>query len=59
MLDLFVEGGWVMYPILAASVLALAVLVERAAPYPPIPGDLDRTGIRLVLPIVFELEKGR
>jgi biopolymer transport protein ExbB len=29
MLDLFVQGGWVMYPLLAFSVLALAVILER------------------------------
>ncbi|MDI6732627.1 MAG: MotA/TolQ/ExbB proton channel family protein [Planctomycetota bacterium] len=30
MLELFVKGGWVMYPILTCSVVALAVAVERA-----------------------------
>jgi biopolymer transport protein ExbB len=29
MFDLFVQGGWVMYPLLAFSVLALAVILER------------------------------
>jgi biopolymer transport protein ExbB len=29
MFDLFVQGGWVMYPLLAFSVLALGVILER------------------------------
>ncbi|MDR0451230.1 MAG: MotA/TolQ/ExbB proton channel family protein [Treponema sp.] len=29
MFDLFVRGGWVMYPLLAFSVLALGVILER------------------------------
>ena len=29
MLDLFLKGGWVMYAILGASVLALTIVVER------------------------------
>jgi biopolymer transport protein ExbB len=29
MFDLFVRGGWVMYPLLAFSVLALGVIMER------------------------------
>jgi len=29
MLDLFLRGGWVMYPLLALSVISLAVIVER------------------------------
>jgi len=29
MLELFVKGGWVMYAILATSVLALAIILER------------------------------
>jgi biopolymer transport protein ExbB len=29
MLDLFIQGGWVMYPLLAFSVLALGVIMER------------------------------
>lgn len=29
MLDLFVKGGWVMYAILGASVLGLAIILER------------------------------
>jgi|GEM_PF-5690293 len=29
MLDLFLKGGWVMYAILGASVLALTIIVER------------------------------
>ena len=29
MLEFFIKGGWVMYPILACSVVALAVAVER------------------------------
>jgi len=29
LLDLFVKGGWVMYPILACSVLSWAVIAER------------------------------
>jgi biopolymer transport protein ExbB len=29
MLELFVQGGWVMYPLLAFSVLALGVILER------------------------------
>jgi biopolymer transport protein ExbB/TolQ len=30
MLLLFKQGGWVMYPLLAFSVVALAVILERA-----------------------------
>jgi biopolymer transport protein ExbB len=30
MLSLFRQGGWVMYPLLAFSVIALAVILERA-----------------------------
>jgi biopolymer transport protein ExbB len=33
MLELFRQGGWVMYPLLAFSVLSLAVILERAAFY--------------------------
>ncbi len=29
MLDIFVKGGWVMYPLLLSSVLAVAVVIER------------------------------
>jgi biopolymer transport protein ExbB len=29
MLELFVKGGWVMYPLLFSSILALAVIIER------------------------------
>ena len=29
MLELFMKGGWVMYAILAASVLALTIIIER------------------------------
>ncbi|MBN2366631.1 MAG: MotA/TolQ/ExbB proton channel family protein [Calditrichaeota bacterium] len=29
MLDIFAKGGWVMYPLLLSSVLALAVIIER------------------------------
>lgn len=29
MLEFFIKGGWVMYPILACSIVALAVAVER------------------------------
>ncbi len=29
MLELFIKGGWVMYPILACSIVALTVAVER------------------------------
>jgi len=31
MIDLFVKGGPVMYPLLACSILALTVIIERAA----------------------------
>lgn len=30
MLDLFLKGGWVMYPILACSIVAFAISLERA-----------------------------
>jgi biopolymer transport protein ExbB len=30
MLDLFVRGGWVMYPLLAFSIVSLGVILERA-----------------------------
>jgi biopolymer transport protein ExbB len=33
MLLLFRQGGWVMYPLLASSVIALAVILERAIFY--------------------------
>jgi biopolymer transport protein ExbB len=33
MLSLFRQGGWVMYPLLAFSVVALAVILERALFY--------------------------
>jgi biopolymer transport protein ExbB len=33
MLSLFRQGGWVMYPLLAFSVIALAVILERAIFY--------------------------
>jgi biopolymer transport protein ExbB len=33
MLALFKQGGWVMYPLLAFSVMALAVILERALFY--------------------------
>jgi biopolymer transport protein ExbB len=33
MLSLFRQGGWVMYPLLAFSVIALAVILERALFY--------------------------
>ncbi|MDR2247981.1 MAG: hypothetical protein LBE17_15130 [Treponema sp.] len=33
MLSLFRQGGWVMYPLLAFSVVALAVILERAIFY--------------------------
>jgi len=29
MIDIFVKGGWVMYPLLLSSVLALSVVIER------------------------------
>ncbi|MEJ2051266.1 MAG: MotA/TolQ/ExbB proton channel family protein [Calditrichota bacterium] len=29
MIDIFVKGGWVMYPLLLSSVLALGVVIER------------------------------
>lgn len=39
--ELFTKGGWVMYPILAASVLALAVIAERAVHFLRIRNDDD------------------
>jgi biopolymer transport protein ExbB len=33
MLDLFLRGGWVMFPLLAFSVLSLAVILERGFYY--------------------------
>jgi biopolymer transport protein ExbB len=33
MLSLFRQGGWIMYPLLAFSVIALSVILERAAFY--------------------------
>jgi biopolymer transport protein ExbB len=33
MLSLFRQGGWVMYPLLAFSVIATAVILERAVFY--------------------------
>jgi biopolymer transport protein ExbB len=33
MLSLFRQGGWVMYPLLAFSIIALAVILERAIFY--------------------------
>jgi biopolymer transport protein ExbB len=33
MISLFRQGGWVMYPLLAFSVIALAVILERAVFY--------------------------
>jgi biopolymer transport protein ExbB len=33
MLSLFKQGGWVMYPLLAFSVVAIAVILERAVFY--------------------------
>jgi biopolymer transport protein ExbB len=33
MISLFKQGGWVMYPLLAFSVIALAVILERAIFY--------------------------
>lgn len=41
MVDLFVKGGWMMYPILAASVLVLAVAVERCVYFLRIRNDDD------------------
>jgi biopolymer transport protein ExbB len=29
MIDIFVKGGWVMYPLLLSSILALGVVIER------------------------------
>jgi biopolymer transport protein ExbB len=47
MLELFVKGGWVMYPILAASVLALAVSLERAVHFLRIRNDDDALFVRV------------
>ncbi|MDR0583890.1 MAG: hypothetical protein LBG57_06025, partial [Treponema sp.] len=33
MLSLFKQGGWVMYPLLAFSVISIAVILERAVFY--------------------------
>ncbi|MDR2510724.1 MAG: MotA/TolQ/ExbB proton channel family protein [Spirochaetaceae bacterium] len=33
MIDLFKQGGWVMYPLLAFSIVSIAVILERAVFY--------------------------
>jgi biopolymer transport protein ExbB len=33
MLKLFLQGGWVMWPILACSLVALAIIIERSVFY--------------------------
>lgn len=47
MLDLFLKGGWVMYAILGASVLALTIVVERLIFFARIRND-DASLIRKV-----------
>jgi len=47
MLDLFLKGGWVMYAILAVSILAAAIIIERILFLARIRGD-DAALIRKV-----------
>ena len=42
MLELFYKGGWVMYPILACSIVALAVSLERVIYFMRIRNNDDR-----------------
>jgi biopolymer transport protein ExbB len=49
MLSLFRQGGWVMYPLLAFSVIALAVILERAVFYLSTRSRSARTVEELIL----------
>lgn len=49
MIDLFIAGGWLMYPLLACSIVAFAIIVERLwilREYKIIPHDLVQEVLR-------------
>src|SRR3954468_12670979 len=58
--EIFVQGGWVMWPILAASVVALGAVINRLAYLVRTRGDARRL-VEAVLELVRrgELEKAR
>lgn len=60
LIEIFIQGGWVMWPILAASVVALAVVLNRLAYLVRTRGDAGRL-VRRVLELAAkgELEQAR
>lgn len=65
MIDYFVKGGFLMYPILLCSVIGLAILLNKFIQYRKILNDMGRpldtkmsTRIPLLKPILKTIERG-
>lgn len=65
MLELFVKGGPLMYPIALCSVIGLAILINKAVQYRALLRDLEsspeevmRQGVGVMRPIIKALSEG-
>jgi biopolymer transport protein ExbB len=60
MIDYFVKGGFLMYPILLCSIAGVAILLNKFFQYRKILNDIDRpdTKIPLLTPILKGIESG-
>jgi biopolymer transport protein ExbB len=65
MIDYFVKGGFLMYPILLCSVIGLAILLNKFIQYRKILNDMSKplngkmdTQTPLLLPILQSIERG-
>jgi biopolymer transport protein ExbB len=65
MIDLFVKGGFLMYPILLCSIVGIAILIDKFIQYRKILGELEtpmgdilnnRTGPAILAPILEGLK---